>query len=88
MLRTKPHAARVAHQDSIGPLSGQKAEDIDFTGLLDARGRQKNRGGSAVAADHRDGLGILLDVLIIGVNRRNAEPQGRLDLIGTPTENG
>ena len=43
VLRAKPHAPRVAYQDSVGPLPGQEAEEVGLAGLLDARGRQVDR---------------------------------------------
>ena len=79
------HAARVADQDSVGALSGEEAEEIGFAGLLDPRSRQIDRCRAAVRRTVATASAILLDVLVIGVDRRDAEREGRFDLVGSPT---
>ena len=81
------HAACIAHQDPVGRLPGQEAEEVGFAGLFDPRGRQIDRGTRGWSPDRRHGLGVLLDVLVVGVDRRDAKLEGRFDLVGAATQN-
>ena len=61
-------------------------KQVALAGLLDARRRQVDDGSTTTVAYGGDRVGVLLDVLVIGVDRGNAEPDGRLDLVGAPAQ--
>ena len=76
--------SRVADENAVGPQLRQVAEEVRLAGLLDpGRGQVDRR---APAPGRGDGGGVLLDVLVIGVDRRHPQRHGRLDLVRAAAE--